>query len=65
MPIPRTGEDEIGLSHVSIAPQGSEAVAPETACHLNDPLSWSKAGRNEDCPCCSGKQYKHCQCGHA
>jgi uncharacterized protein YecA (UPF0149 family) len=25
-----------------------------------DPLSWGKVGRNEACPCGSGKKYKHC-----
>ncbi|MEI9926257.1 MAG: SEC-C metal-binding domain-containing protein [Bradyrhizobium sp.] len=22
--------------------------------------TWGKVGRNEDCPCGSGKKYKHC-----
>ena len=26
----------------------------------NDPSSWGKVGRNEACPCGSGKKYKHC-----
>ncbi len=25
-----------------------------------DPASWGKVGRNEPCPCGSGKKYKHC-----
>jgi len=25
-----------------------------------DPSSWGKVGRNEDCPCGSGKKFKHC-----
>jgi preprotein translocase subunit SecA len=25
-----------------------------------DPQSWGKVGRNEPCPCGSGKKYKHC-----
>jgi preprotein translocase subunit SecA len=25
-----------------------------------NPESWGKIGRNEDCPCASGKKYKHC-----
>jgi preprotein translocase subunit SecA len=24
------------------------------------PATWGKVGRNEDCPCGSGKRYKHC-----
>ena len=26
----------------------------------NDPSSWGKVGRNEACPCGSGKNFKHC-----
>jgi preprotein translocase subunit SecA len=26
----------------------------------NNPATWGKIGRNEDCPCGSGKKYKHC-----
>jgi preprotein translocase subunit SecA len=26
----------------------------------NDPSSWGKVGRNEACPCGSGKKFKHC-----
>jgi preprotein translocase subunit SecA len=25
-----------------------------------DPTSWGKVGRNEPCPCGSGKKFKHC-----
>ena len=25
-----------------------------------DPSSWGKVGRNEPCPCGSGKKFKHC-----
>jgi preprotein translocase subunit SecA len=25
-----------------------------------DPHSWGKVGRNEPCPCGSGKKFKHC-----
>jgi len=25
-----------------------------------DPKSWGKVGRNEPCPCGSGKKFKHC-----
>jgi preprotein translocase subunit SecA len=26
----------------------------------NDPSTWSRLGRNAECPCGSGKKYKHC-----
>jgi preprotein translocase subunit SecA len=43
------------------SPPGS-ALAPSQALPRNaqDPQSWGKVGRNESCPCGSGKKYKHC-----
>ncbi|MGZ9087126.1 MAG: SEC-C metal-binding domain-containing protein, partial [Rhodoplanes sp.] len=35
----------------------SEAPAARDA---NNPATWGKVGRNEPCPCGSGKKYKHC-----
>ena len=34
-----------------------ERAVPQAA---NDPPSWGKTGRNDPCPCGSGKKYKHC-----
>ena len=36
----------------------AETAAP--ARNPKDPSSWGKVGRNEACPCGSGKKYKHC-----
>jgi preprotein translocase subunit SecA len=55
---PSTGEDELGFANVSLAPPANEVAAAER--DPNDPSSWGKVGRNEDCPCNSGKKYKHC-----
>ena len=41
---------------VSAAPRA--APAPER--NPRDPTSWGKVGRNEPCPCGSGKKFKHC-----
>jgi preprotein translocase subunit SecA len=30
----------------------------------NNPATWGKIGRNEECPCGSGKRYKHCHGKH-
>ena len=38
---------------------GSGAQA-EPARNPQDPQSWGKVGRNEACPCGSGKKFKHC-----
>ena len=35
-----------------------EAAAP--AFEENDPSTWGKPGRNDQCPCGSGKKFKHC-----
>ena len=34
------------------------AAAPQR--DPGNPASWGKVGRNENCPCGSGKKYKHC-----
>ena len=33
---------------------------PPSERNPNDPSSWGKVGRNEACPCGSGKKFKHC-----
>jgi len=52
---PNTGEDEMAFANASLVPDAA-AVARDP----NNPASWGKVGRNEDCPCGSGKKYKHC-----
>ena len=53
---PLTGEDELALA---LAPAATEAGA-QAARDPNDPSTWGKVGRNDPCPCGSGKKYKHC-----
>jgi preprotein translocase subunit SecA len=59
---PASGQDEMAYSDVTLAPalagNGFSAAAVER--NPNDPTSWGKVGRNESCPCGSGKKYKHC-----
>lgn len=54
---PDTGQDEMAFANVSLAPT---QAADKTARDPNKPETWGKVGRNEDCPCGSGKKYKHC-----
>jgi preprotein translocase subunit SecA len=58
---PNTGEDELvtapALTATAVAAAGDTAVAERNP---KDPTSWGKVGRNEVCPCGSGKKYKHC-----
>ncbi len=35
-------------------------MARKSARNPKDPQSWGKVGRNEPCPCGSGKKFKHC-----
>ena len=37
-----------------------EVVGSEAEVIVEDPNSWGKVGRNEPCPCGSGKKFKHC-----
>ena len=56
----RDGEDRVGMmrpSRVTVA-VGARVAADERI--PGEPATWGKVGRNERCPCGSGKKYKHC-----
>jgi preprotein translocase subunit SecA len=66
---PSTGEDELALAEPAFAgglppimpSMGAQpARAAEAQRNPQDPTSWGKVGRNEVCPCGSGKKFKHC-----
>jgi preprotein translocase subunit SecA len=64
---PATGEDEMAMSDGTVAAMARSAGAtlarnpgPAPARNPNDPATWGKVGRNEVCPCGSGKKFKHC-----
>jgi preprotein translocase subunit SecA len=60
---PVTGQDEFALADASLAPAfagNGNGSARSPARNPSDPTSWGKVGRNELCPCGSGKKYKHC-----
>lgn len=51
---PTTGENEFAVADASegfVEPENRDPANPQT---------WGKVGRNEACPCGSGKKYKHC-----
>ncbi|HEY5818965.1 MAG TPA: preprotein translocase subunit SecA, partial [Mesorhizobium sp.] len=55
-----TGEDDFGGTALAgIDSEDGRYVAVEER-DPNDPTSWGKVGRNEPCPCGSGKKFKHC-----
>ena len=53
---PNTGEDEVARVQTAMAAAAVPAAQRDPA----DPATWGKVGRNEDCPCGSGKKFKHC-----
>jgi preprotein translocase subunit SecA len=59
---PATGEDEMAMSEAvaTLARNAGAMTADIAARNPNDPTSWGKVGRNEVCPCGSGKKFKHC-----
>ncbi|GHC76201.1 preprotein translocase subunit SecA [Limoniibacter endophyticus] len=50
---PQTGEDDFGEGAAPVAASAEER-------NPSDPQSWGHVGRNEPCPCGSGKKFKHC-----
>jgi preprotein translocase subunit SecA len=59
---PSTGEDEMALAEAGAELLARHGISPRPESQRNpsDPSSWGKVGRNESCPCGSGKKYKHC-----
>jgi preprotein translocase subunit SecA len=55
---PNTGEDEMAFANASLVPTAAADRDPK------NPATWGKIGRNEECPCGSGKRYKHCHGKH-
>ncbi|QPC90718.1 preprotein translocase subunit SecA [Mesorhizobium sp. INR15] len=56
-----TGEDDFegGETALLVRQEQNAVVAPEDR-DPNNQTTWGKVGRNEACPCGSGKKYKHC-----
>ncbi|CAO4163084.1 preprotein translocase subunit SecA [Methylorubrum populi] len=65
---PTTGENEFALAGSSggagpaygFAARDLSADAAVLERNPDDAATWGKVGRNEPCPCGSGKKYKHC-----
>jgi preprotein translocase subunit SecA len=59
---PATNEDELAMSDavVTLARNAGAGVAQAVERNPKDPTTWGKVGRNEVCPCGSGKKFKHC-----
>ncbi len=70
---PLTGDDELAVADSNRTIAGAEfafaaggaatlLAAPEAEARRDpqDPSTWGKVGRNELCPCGTGRKYKHC-----
>jgi len=61
---PATGENEFDMPQgagLGAAPAlGFAASEAGSTRDPNDPSTWGRVGRNEPCPCGSGKKFKHC-----
>jgi preprotein translocase subunit SecA len=69
---PRTGENEAQFGQIAEPVDGGPFSAVAVAATAapargrirerdpDDPATWGKIGRNEPCPCGSGKKFKHC-----
>jgi preprotein translocase subunit SecA len=58
-----TGQDEVGSLNVAAGTMNLESGAkPKRTTKLDpkNPETWGKVARNDDCPCGSGKKFKHC-----
>ncbi|MCV0352202.1 MAG: preprotein translocase subunit SecA [Nitratireductor sp.] len=55
-----TGEDEFADGETMTLARAEGGVVAAEDRDPNDPATWGKVGRNEACPCGSGKKYKHC-----
>jgi preprotein translocase subunit SecA len=56
----RHGIGGAGGAAAAAAVSAAPRVAPAPERNPKDPTSWGKVGRNEPCPCGSGKKFKHC-----
>jgi preprotein translocase subunit SecA len=55
-------DDTMAYADASLAPAlaGGNGTVAAAERNPSDPTSWGKVGRNESCPCGSGKKFKHC-----
>ncbi|MEE2952767.1 MAG: preprotein translocase subunit SecA [Pseudomonadota bacterium] len=60
-----TGEDEFGNGGERMTANFTPAAADGLRVDPDDPSTWGQVGRNEPCPCGSGKKFKHCHGAYA
>ncbi|MDE2444593.1 MAG: preprotein translocase subunit SecA [Alphaproteobacteria bacterium] len=55
-----TGLDDVGEGSPMFGSFAVAAADVAKAIDPQNPTTWGKVGRNDECPCGSGKRYKHC-----
>ncbi len=55
-----TGENDFGDGDTMTLVRAETGTVPDEQRDPKNPATWGKVGRNEPCPCGSGKKYKHC-----
>ena len=64
-----TGDDDFAIAGInariaagefSASDVGADGLVANPTRDPSDPSTWGKVGRNEPCPCGSGRKYKHC-----
>jgi preprotein translocase subunit SecA len=61
---PATGENEYNFAPLAASAEVGLLTAPSGVDVVDrdpkNPATWGRVGRNEQCPCGSGKKFKHC-----
>jgi len=57
---PNFDEEDEGNDAVLLTREENNRIVPKGERDPKDPSTWGRVGRNEPCPCGSGKKYKHC-----
>jgi preprotein translocase subunit SecA len=55
-----TGQDDVGEGLPMFATAAMGALAASAAVDPKNTETWGNVGRNDECPCGSGKKFKHC-----
>ena len=59
-----TGRDDVGEG-APVFGSFNQPIVSTGPIDPKNPETWGKVGRNDDCPCGSGKKYKHCHGAYA
>ncbi|MEM6620553.1 MAG: SEC-C metal-binding domain-containing protein, partial [Pseudomonadota bacterium] len=57
---PATADTAVGAAGPAPGSAPAPVAPPAEGFVDDDPVTWGKPGRNEPCPCGSGKKFKHC-----